>query len=256
MEQLKIDELVKLYEENKELKMVLRKLSHEMGNALTLLGASIFYLETEITNVNSKCDISDLKNDYTYICNLFRELREYNHTEAIVKKEVEIGKIINVIENSYSRMPGSDNISLLIHRQDNIDKKKVYIDKTKMYQVFINILKNSIDALNDKIMEKNIDKRIDVTVKSAPILHGAVLEINNLKVTEILNIEIRDNGKGIDDKIINKIFQPMFTFGKENGTGLGLSIVKKIIEDHNGKIEAVSVLGTGTAINIYIPILN
>ena len=48
-------------------------------------------------------------------------------------------------------------------------------------------------------------------------------------------IEIRDNGVGIDDKMVSKIFEPYFTT-KNKGTGLGLSIVKRIIEDHGGKI--------------------
>ena len=49
-------------------------------------------------------------------------------------------------------------------------------------------------------------------------------------------IEIKDNGVGIDDKMIAKIFEPYFTT-KTKGTGLGLSIVKRIIEDHGGKIK-------------------
>ena len=49
-------------------------------------------------------------------------------------------------------------------------------------------------------------------------------------------IEIKDNGVGIDDKMIGKIFEPYFTT-KSKGTGLGLSIVKRIIEDHGGKIK-------------------
>ena len=65
MEQVKLASYEKLEEENRELKTVLRKLSHEMGNALTLLGASIFYVETDIATANGKCDVSDLKNDYT-----------------------------------------------------------------------------------------------------------------------------------------------------------------------------------------------
>ena len=53
---------------------------------------------------------------------------------------------------------------------------------------------------------------------------------------EKIIIEIKDNGVGIDDKMIGKIFEPYFTT-KSKGTGLGLSIVKRIIEDHGGKIK-------------------
>ena len=49
-------------------------------------------------------------------------------------------------------------------------------------------------------------------------------------------IEIKDNGVGIDEKMLSKIFEPYFTT-KTKGTGLGLSIVKRIIEDHGGKIK-------------------
>ena len=72
---------------------------------------------------------------------------------------------------------------------------------------------------------------------------------------DIVHIEIRDTGKGISEKNIQDIFKPMSTFGKKNGVGLGLAVVRKIIEDHQGKIEAVSALGAGTAIHIYLPIM-
>ena len=51
-----------------------------------------------------------------------------------------------------------------------------------------------------------------------------------------IKIEIKDNGVGIDEKMLSKIFEPYFTT-KTKGTGLGLSIVKRIIEDHGGKIK-------------------
>ena len=51
-----------------------------------------------------------------------------------------------------------------------------------------------------------------------------------------INIEIKDNGIGIDSKMLSKIFEPYFTT-KSKGTGLGLSIVKRIVEDHGGKIK-------------------
>lgn len=253
MERVKLASYEKLEEENRELKTVLRKLSHEMGNALTLLGASIFYVETDIASINGKCDVSDLKNDYIYICNLFKELREYNHTESLAKKEVTVGEIVVAIESAFSKMAGSEKVLLVTHRQDNATNKKIYADLLKLRQALINILKNCIDAIEDNDDDKG--KRIDVSVLIEPITFDENEDININQIKEMVHIEIRDNGKGICETYIGEIFQPMFTYGKKDGTGLGLSVVKKIVEDHKGKIEAVSVLGTGTAIHIYLPIL-
>jgi signal transduction histidine kinase len=58
-------------------------------------------------------------------------------------------------------------------------------------------------------------------------------------------IHVRDNGPGMSDKIMEKVFNPFFTT-KEEGTGLGLSIVERIIENHNGKIRVESKEGEGT----------
>lgn len=253
MEQVKLASYEKLEEENRELKTVLRKLSHEMGNALTLLGASIFYVETDIAAANGKCDVSDLKNDYTYICNLFKELREYNHTESLAKKEVTVGELVSSIESAFSKMAGNEKVFLVTHRQDNAGNKKIYADLLKLRQALINILKNCIDAIEEN--EDNKGKRIDVSVLIEPITIDATMDKSRNQTKEMVHIEIRDNGKGICEAHISEIFQPMFTYGKKDGTGLGLSVVRKIVEDHKGKIEAVSVLGTGTAIHIYLPIL-
>ena len=62
MKQVKLVSYEKLEDENRELKIILNKLSHEMGNALTLLGASIYYVESEINKQNVECNIRELKN--------------------------------------------------------------------------------------------------------------------------------------------------------------------------------------------------
>ena len=80
---------------------------------------------------------------------------------------------------------------------------------------FNNLIKNAIEAV-----EKIPNPAVEVKIQND----------NNIK------IEIKDNGVGIDDKMVSKIFEPYFTT-KAKGTGLGLSIVKRIIEDHGGKIK-------------------
>jgi signal transduction histidine kinase len=64
---------------------------------------------------------------------------------------------------------------------------------------------------------------------------------------------VRDNGPGMSEKVLEKIFHPFFTT-KEEGTGLGLSIAERIIENHGGKIRAESKAGDGTSFYITLPI--
>jgi len=68
-----------------------------------------------------------------------------------------------------------------------------------------------------------------------------------------VTIKICDNGKGIPKKVIKNIFEPLFSYGKENGTGLGLPTVKNIIEMHDGGINIESQYGRGTEVTVFLP---
>jgi len=68
-------------------------------------------------------------------------------------------------------------------------------------------------------------------------------------------ISFKDEGEGISDELLDKIFNPFFTT-KESGTGLGLSITHSTIEEHNGKIEFNSKLGEGTNVKVYLPLMD
>lgn len=228
--------------ENEELKMLLRKFTHEMGNALTVLGASIFYVEADIMCTSNESNLSELKNDYSYICSLFNNLREYNHAESVEKKYIEIGELIKEMEGSFRKIQGNENVLFGIYSQGSIENMKIYADFVKIKQALINIIKNAVEAVSENEENKGKEIRISVTV-------------GNDDFKDMVHIEIMDNGKGISNKNIYKIFEPMFTYGKKNGTGLGLPIVKKIVKDHEGKLKAVSALGTGTAMHIYLPVI-
>ncbi|MEL6461318.1 MAG: response regulator [Cyanobacteria bacterium J06621_15] len=117
----------------------------------------------------------------------------------------------------------------------------------QLNQVFMNILANAIDALEEsskelsfKEIEKNPNK---ITVKTC-------LEDNQVKIS------IADNGQGISEEVKQKIFEHLFTTKKVGqGTGLGLSIARQIIvEKHGGSLEVNSELGKGTEFIITIPI--
>ncbi len=108
---------------------------------------------------------------------------------------------------------------------------KIKIDFKEFFQCFNHIIKNACDAMPE----------------------GGLIDILSSKENEFAIISIKDNGIGIPETVIGKIFEPFMTYGKKEGTGLGLSITKKIIEDHGGKIEVISELGEGAEIKIYLP---
>ena len=112
----------------------------------------------------------------------------------------------------------------------------IYADSISIEQVILNLLSNSRHALNNCKKEK---KEVMVSVKE-----------EKDKVT----LSIQDNGDGIQEKYINKIFNPFFTTKEPGeGTGLGLSVSNKIIEEHNGKMTVDSKVGKYTRFNISFP---
>ncbi|AKG22083.1 protein kinase domain-containing protein [Calothrix sp. 336/3] len=117
----------------------------------------------------------------------------------------------------------------------------------QLNQVFMNILANAIDALDESNTGRSFE---EIKVNPNKII------IKTSIVDNQVQISIADNGKGMSESIKEKIFDHLFTtkaVGK--GTGLGLAIAKQIIEEtHGGKLQCDSVLGEGTVFIISIPI--
>ena len=123
----------------------------------------------------------------------------------------------------------------IIFKKDS-DKINLESDKEQISRVFLNLIKNSIESINQKAQNNNnFSKKITIELTE---------DDSHIKVT------LEDNGVGFSElkNNIKDILNPYFTT-KKNGTGLGLSIVNKIINDHNGKIEFIPIQN-GAKINI------
>jgi len=208
-----------------------RKLAHEIKNPLTPI----------------QLTIDRLKNKYS------KKIEEHEKDDFSKSLKI-IGKQINQIENlvnefsDFARMPKpilknnnlvpliKDNINLLneldmdITINFKINKSTIVLnsDNEQLNRVFFNLIKNSLESIQDK-------------------------KINNLNFKGTIDIFLNDNGSSLDFIIIDNglgfeifadniknILNPYFTT-KEKGTGLGLAIVNKIINDHNGKIDFISI---------------
>ena len=115
-------------------------------------------------------------------------------------------------------------------------QEEIYIngDYNRLNQVLLNIIKNSIEAKDEK--------------KQSYVKLYTKLNQKNIK------IYIEDNGVGISKENMKKISEPFFTT-KQNGTGLGVLLSKEIITAHDGKIEYKSKENTGTIVTITLPII-
>ena len=196
---------------------IARKIAHEVKNPLTPIKLSAERIEKK-----SKEESINF-NDITSL------------TQTISKQVDDIGKLVDEF-SSFARMPEAeiklDNLSQTLSESFNLfanshtkinmrlfsQAKDIYyqFDRFQITQAFNNIIKNSVEAVS-KIPNPSIS-------------------INLSENTNLIKLIVTDNGVGIDEKKISKLFEPYFTT-KDKGTGLGLSIVKKIIEDHGGNIK-------------------
>ncbi|MGM0380921.1 MAG: ATP-binding protein [bacterium] len=158
---------------------------------------------------------------------LVENLLSFGRPQVGNRLEVELDGLIEDITILTGKKLEKKNVDLSIDISDDL---VVYGDPVKLKQIFLNLVLNSIDAMPD----------------------GGQLEINGERNNDYSTINVKDNGVGMNDEEINKIFNPFFTT-KEEGTGLGLAITHRIIEEHGGEIKVASEPGEGTEMTVKLP---
>ena len=157
-----------------------------------------------------------------------REFLLLNKNTKKIKAQIDINRLIESVLSLMGTL--SLQKSIKIEKRLDYNLTKVYGHSEHLKQVFINLIKNSIEAL---------------------VVGGSIL-IRSSPEEGKIKVEIIDNGPGIPPEIMDRIVYPFFTT-KEEGTGLGLSICKKIIRDHGGTMTIESIVGNGTTVKVYLP---
>ncbi len=124
-------------------------------------------------------------------------------------------------------------------------------DPTQIHQVLINLCTNAAHAMREK------GGVLEVSVVALELDEDTVAPYPDLAPGSYLTLSVSDTGHGIDDKIIDRIFEPYFTTkGLADVTGMGLSVVHGIVKSHGGVIAVQSERGKGTTFHIFFPTID
>lgn len=239
--------------------------AHELNNPINFISASIKPLQRNVEDllglINRYDEIIRQRKlsgefeeveeereslDLAYLIretqNLFKGILEGSSRSMHIVKDLRTFSRMD--ENEFKKVDIHDGIDstllLLHHKMQNRIAVHKYYGKIphveclpgKLNQVFMNILTNSIQAIEDKG---------EITIETS-------------SSKDKVRVSMKDNGKGMPPEVRDHIFEPFFTTRKVGeGTGLGLSISYSIIEEHNGEIEVFSEPGQGTEFIVILP---
>lgn len=214
----------------------------------TMVSGVTHQLNNPLSNISSSCQILQEEieeSDMQYKKELLRQIEEQvERAKTMVHSLLEFSR-----KKGFQRTPlplkdlVTDTVNLLrgdipsnVEIQMDIPEDNwIIADKQRIEQAFLNIIKNSIDALPDE----------------GSIFISAGEETEN----KIVEIKIQDTGAGIEPENLKRIFEPFFTTKEDGkGSGLGLFVAREIIEEHGGLIEVNSISGQGTTFIIKLPL--
>ena len=214
-------------------KKMAQQIAHEIKNPLTPMKLTVQYFEKTIKGNDDKLNqkvkeftstmlqqidtMSAVASAFSNFASLTKQVLERFQLEKEVEKITELYKKEGVFFDS------------------KLTECYVKMDKTHLTRILNNLIQNAIQSI-----PKEKENKIILKIYSSE---------------KFWCVEIKDNGSGIKEEIINKVFEPNFTT-KNSGMGLGLAMVKNIVRDFGGEISFITKLGVGTTFFVKIPRVN
>ncbi|MBL8151149.1 MAG: PAS domain S-box protein [Blastocatellia bacterium] len=203
--------------------------AHEVRNPLFGITTTLSAVERELGDKESvKPYLKIIMSEVDQLNHLMEQLLEHSCPVRLDADPVSILEVINDAVDDFKRKATDRSIAIEIDAPER--DLKLSADRRKLLGMFTNLIANALE-------HTSAGGKIFLVVK---------------KAAQEMEIEIRDTGKGIAPKDLNRIFEPFFTT-RSKGTGLGLAIVRKTVVDHGGTIEVDSQLDQGTTFRITFP---
>ncbi|SDB89741.1 two-component system, sporulation sensor kinase A [Pelagirhabdus alkalitolerans] len=199
---------------------------HEIRNPLTSLKGFVDLLEAGIDREREYYKI--IKDEIEKIESISSELlfisKPLTNNQTVCQIQPIVDEVISLMQTHAKQY----DVEII---RSNSCEALLYLDRSQIKQVFINLVKNAIEAMQS---EGTIDISIDQNENNC-------------------NVYIEDEGPGIPQHLLHKIKEPFFTT-KEEGTGLGLMITNRIIENHNGEFKVESSESEGATCIVSLPL--
>tara|TARA_Y100000996_G_scaffold402162_1_gene373860 strand:- start:120 stop:1277 length:1158 start_codon:yes stop_codon:yes gene_type:complete len=219
---------------------VARKLAHEIKNPLTPIQLTIDNLKSKyIDQINSEnkekynLNLQTIIKQIKQIENLVNEFSDFARMPKPLFKKHSLNDLINLNLELLKKV----DKSILINLTSESSKIEILCDHEQISRTFFNLIKNSIESIQQKALKiKDFKKIIDIEI---------------IEIKDYIKLIITDSGIGFNLKDKQNFIKPYYTT-KQNGSGLGLSIVNKIINDHNGSIKILNHTN-GAKIEINLP---
>ncbi|MEH7886753.1 ATP-binding protein, partial [Bacillus sp. JJ1609] len=202
--------------------------AHEIRNPLTSMKGYAEFLQMDEQDPQRQEFLEIILDEIDRVNNIVEEFMVLAKPKAV---ELEEKNIIPIVQNVVSMLKfeaRKRNVKLEFDADEDI--VQIECDENRLKQVFLNFIKNGIEAMPD-----GGDLRVTTEIQDENVL-----------------ISIKDTGVGIPPDTLKKIGEPFYTT-KKNGNGLGLMVSFKIIESHNGKVYIESEQNKGTTFKILLP---
>jgi len=220
-------------------------MAHDFGNLLSSIFGSVNLLRKRVDQTDTVQKLIDnIENCSVRARDLTKGLLSFGKPtpkrKELVKPHQLLGEISKIVTQTFPR-----SITLT----EEIDNKLYDLvgNGTEIYQVLLNLCVNAKEALNEK-------GHIKITANNITIDENNIAFLPLLKTGNYVKFSVEDDGSGIEEQHLTKIFDPYFsTKIKDTGSGLGLYVSYGIIKAHNGIIDVTSKPGMGTTFDVYIP---
>lgn len=220
-------------------------MAHEIKNPLGGLRGAAQLLREEIRDEKYREYLRVIIKEVDRVNSIVENLLEISNPKPLKLKSVNIHEVLEgilLLENEVAR---ENNIRVIQIYDPSLPY--VLVDERQITQVFLNVIKNAIEAM---------PHGGELTLITKIFYDYIVIEEGGRSQTKMVLIEMKDTGEGFQENVISYLFTPFFST-KAKGMGLGLAISHKIVEDHKGRIKVLNRMdGKGAVVQVFLPISN